>query len=182
MKMPTLLALAMSAFVTLVGVMAHADQKAPDFSPPTVSRQKDLERKILANLLTDDELKRDHIDVTVDGTSVTLKGKIGSEPERARAVRLAQVEGVSVVHDQLVVGSRDLQEAVTDTAVTTDLKARFLADDVLRHATISVSTNNGVVTLEGVVPSAASRAKVLDLAHHARGVVRVEDHLKVAGS
>ena len=148
----------------------------------TASHDQDLARQILASFLADADLKNDRIDVTVDAATVTLKGKLGSEAERAKAVRLAQVPGISVVHDQLEVGSRDVEEAVTDTAITTKLKAQYLNDGGLRHATISVSTNNGVVTLAGQVPSRAGRARAVELAQRSRGVTRVEDHRTVSGS
>jgi osmotically-inducible protein OsmY len=143
-------------------------------------RNEELERKIMANLLTDPELKNNRIDVAVAGTTVTLKGKVDSDSERARAARLAQVDGITVVHDQLEVGSQGVEEAVTDTAITTKLRAQFLGDETLRRANLSVTTNNGVVTLKGVVPSRSARARAVDLASHSYGVNRVEDRLQVA--
>ncbi|HET6150925.1 MAG TPA: BON domain-containing protein [Polyangia bacterium] len=142
-------------------------------------RNEELERKIMANLLTDPELKNNRIDVAVAGTTVTLKGKVDSDSERARAARLAQVDGITVVHDQLEVGSQGVEEAVTDTAITTKLRAQFLGDETLRRANLSVTTNNGVVTLKGVVPSRSARARAVDLASHSYGVNRVEDRLQV---
>jgi len=141
-------------------------------------RNQELERKIMANLLTDQELKNNHLEVTVEGTTVTLKGKVDSDSERARAARLAQMDGITVVHDQLEVGSQGVEEAVTDAAITTKLRAQFLADETLRRAHISVSTNNGVVTLKGVAPSRAAHTKAVDLASHSSGVTRVEDRLQ----
>jgi osmotically-inducible protein OsmY len=148
-------------------------------SQPAV-RNDEMERKVMANLLTDRELKNNHIDVTVEGSTVTLKGKVDSDNERARATRLAQIAGITVVRDQLEVGSQGVEEAVTDTAITTKLRAQFLADDALRSASLSVSTNNGVVTLKGVVPSRAIHAKAVNLASHSHGVTRVEDGLRIS--
>jgi hyperosmotically inducible protein len=164
------------AIVVTGGVPAWANQTA---SPPT--RDVELEAKILANLLADRDLKNNRIDVNVEGDSVTLKGKVDSESERAKAARLAQVDGIAIVHDELEIGSKGVKEAVTDTAITTKLRAQLLADETLRRATISVSTNNGVVTLEGVVPSRPARAKAIGLATHSKGVTRVEDRLHVEG-
>jgi osmotically-inducible protein OsmY len=118
--------------------------------------------------------------VTVEGSTVTLKGKVDSDNESARATRLAQIAGITVVRDQLEVGSQGVEEAVTDTAITTKLRAQFLADDALRSASLSVSTNNGVVTLKGVVPSRAIHAKAVNLASHSHGVTRVEDGLRIS--
>jgi osmotically-inducible protein OsmY len=178
----------MKALVTISAVilLANAAPTAPRAQPaggsaaaPAPTRTEELERKILANLLADHDLKNNRIDVTVDGTAVTLKGKVDSEVERTKAIRLAQVEGISVVHDQLDVGSQGVKEVVTDAAVTTALKAQYLADETLRRATISVTTNNGVVTLAGVVPTRTTHSKALEIAGRAKGVTRVEDHLEI---
>jgi hyperosmotically inducible protein len=169
------------AAMLLTGVApAWADAPVAQAPGPPVTRNEELERKVMANLLTDRELKNNRIDVIVEGTAVTLKGKVDSDSERARATRLAQVDGITVVHDQLEVGSQGVEEAVTDTAITTKLRAQFLADETLRRANISVSTNNGVVSLKGVVPSRAVRAKAIEIAAHSRGVTRVEDGLRNA--
>jgi hyperosmotically inducible protein len=159
---------------------ARADEAAAPASSQPSSRNQELERRVLANLLTDPELKNNRIDVTVEGGTVTLKGKVDSDGERERAARLAQVDGISIVHDQLEVGSQGVKEAVTDTAITTKLRAQYLADEALRRATISVSTNNGVVTLEGVVSSRSAHAKAVRLARSSNGVSRVEDRLQIS--
>ncbi len=152
---------------------------APVVSQP-VSHNEELERKVLANLLADKDLKNNHIEVTVDGQAVTLKGKIDAESERTKAVRLAQIDGITVVHDQLEVASEGVKEAITDTAITTKLRAQYLEDQILRHASVTVTTNNGVVTLEGTVPTRAAHTRAVGLASHSRGVTRVEDRLQVS--
>ena len=174
-----------SRWVLVVAILfasAPAAWSAPVAEPsPSQAgpRNEELERKVMANLLTDRELKNNHLDVIVEGTTVTLKGKVDSDSERARAARLAQIDGITVVHDQLEVGSQGVEEAVTDAAITTKLRAQFLADETLRRAHISVSTNNGVVTLKGNAPRAA-HTKAVDLASHSSGVTRVEDRLQNA--
>jgi osmotically-inducible protein OsmY len=171
---------AMGAVGLLVAAPAWAEPSGGPSAIQPATRNEELERKVMANLLTDRELKNNHIDVKVEGTTVTLKGKVDSDSERGRAAQLAQVEGIVVVHDQLEVGSQDVEEAVTDAAITTKLRAQFLVDDALRRANISVSTNNGVVTLKGAVRSTAVRAKAVDLASHSHGVKRVENQLRIA--
>jgi osmotically-inducible protein OsmY len=152
---------------------------APSTGQP-VSHNEELERRVLANLLVDKDLKKNHIEVTVEGSEATLKGKIDSETERSKAVRLAEIPGITVVHDQLEVGSEGVKEAITDAAITTKLRAQYLEDSTLRHASVSVSTNNGVVTLEGSVPTRAAHGRAVSLASHSRGVTRVEDRLQVS--
>jgi hyperosmotically inducible protein len=179
MKSPWVI-LAAVWFSNAAPVWADSPPPPPANANQPATRNEELERKVMANLLTDRELKNNHIDVSVVGATVTLKGKVDSDNERARAAQLAQIDGITVVHDQLEVGSQGDEEAVTDTAITTKLRAQFLGDEALRRANLSVTTNNGVVTLKGAVPTRAVRVKAVDLASHSRGVTRVEDQLRVA--
>jgi len=141
------------------------------------------EKQIQANLQTDRDLANNRIDVRVsmDGVA-TLKGTVDSEAERNKAVQLASVGGVRVVDDQIKVESAGVTAAVTDSTVTAKIKAQLLANTDLRKADISVTTNNGVVTLAGTVQSLELRQMAVDLARHTGGVVRVEDQMRVLGS
>lgn len=138
-----------------------------------------LEKEIHGRLQKDADLKNNQIDVKVDNGVATLKGNVDNEAERAKAAALARVSGVTRVDDQLEVGSKGLKNAVTDTALTTKLKGQFVADEALRGSDVSVTTNNGVVTLTGTVPSAAVRQKAVDMARNSDGVMRVDDKLRV---
>ncbi len=52
--------------------------------------------KIMAKMALDDLVKARTIDVTTDGPIVTLSGRVHSEAERDRAVRIArETEGVT---------------------------------------------------------------------------------------
>jgi osmotically-inducible protein OsmY len=63
--------------------------------------------KIKAKMALDDTLKSSGIDVTTEGSVVTLKGRVGSSAERTRAVTLArETAGVTRVIDQLEVQAR----------------------------------------------------------------------------
>jgi hyperosmotically inducible protein len=63
-----------------------------------------LTAKIKAKMALDDRVKAARIDVDAAGSVVTLSGQVGSEDERARAVRLArETDGVTSVIDHLTV-------------------------------------------------------------------------------
>ena len=63
-----------------------------------------LTAKIKAKMVLDDSVKARAIDVTTEGTTVTLSGTVHSQDERARAVALAkETTGVSKVIDRLAV-------------------------------------------------------------------------------
>lgn len=158
------------------GVMAQSK------SEPAGREMMRTEKQIQANLQSDRDLANNRIDVSVSDGVATLKGAVDSEAERAKAARLATVAGVRVVDDQLKVESEGMTTAVTDGAVTTKIKAQYLANTALRQAKISVTTNNAVVTLSGTVPSAELRDLAVTLARNTGGVARVEDQLRVSGS
>jgi osmotically-inducible protein OsmY len=61
-----------------------------------------LTSKIKAKMVLDDHIKARAIDVTTDGSTVTLSGTVGSVDEHDRAVRMArETDGVTHVVDRL---------------------------------------------------------------------------------
>lgn len=71
-------------------------------------------------------------------------------------------------------------EVITDAAITSAVKTKFLAEPGVPGTSINVDTNNHVVTLTGTVKSKAEAAKAVSIARETKGVKRVVDHLKVA--
>jgi osmotically-inducible protein OsmY len=69
-----------------------------------VVRDASITSKIVAKMTLDDLVKARTIDVTTDGPIVTLTGRVHSQEERDRALRLArETEGVTQVVDRLQV-------------------------------------------------------------------------------
>ncbi len=62
------------------------------------------------------------------------------------------------------------EEAVTDTWITSKVKSSFLADDSISGLDIKVETNQGVVSLSGVVPTDAERDLAVEKAKAIKGV------------
>jgi hyperosmotically inducible protein len=69
---------------------------------------------------------------------------------------------------------------VTDAAVTSAVKAKFLADTTVKGLNIDVDTANGMVTLNGNVASRAEAQRALTIARNTDGVKGVHDNLTVA--
>ncbi len=149
---------------------------------------------IQSRYFLDGTVKGRNIDVDTRGGVVTLHGQVASEAERAQALRLArETEGVQRVEDMLTVdaaldraasgtsGDRStldtIGERLDDGVVVTKLKAKFLADAQLKGSDIDVSASNGVVTLTGRTPDAASRQHALSVARETDGVTQVVDRL-----
>ena len=69
-----------------------------------VVRDASITSKIVAKMTLDDLVKARTIDVTTDGPIVTLTGRVHSQEERDRALRLArETDGVTRVIDRLTV-------------------------------------------------------------------------------
>ena len=71
-------------------------------------------------------------------------------------------------------------EVITDAAITSEVKTKFLAEPGVSGLNINVDTNDHVVTLSGNVKSKAEAAKAMSIARGTKGVKRVVNHLKMA--
>lgn len=70
----------------------------------------------------------------------------------------------------------------TDTGVTTKVKTKLAADDIVPAAQIDVTTRNHVVTLTGNVDSQEAKARAIELAKNTKGVTNVVDMIAVKSS
>jgi hyperosmotically inducible protein len=70
--------------------------------------------------------------------------------------------------------------AVKDAWLVMKVHSEMLDEDVLSGSNIDVDVKNGVVTLNGTVPSEAARARAMECAKKNDGVKSVVDHLRIA--
>jgi osmotically-inducible protein OsmY len=94
----------------------------------------------------------------------------------------AKVKTEDAAHDAKVKGASAADksgEAITDAAITSAVKTKFLAEPGVSGLAIDVDTNNGVVTLTGNVKSSAEADKAISVARQSAGVKRVVNHLHV---
>jgi osmotically-inducible protein OsmY len=155
---------------------------------------------VKTKLAADDTVKAYEVDVTTQNGVVTLSGDVENASAKQRAVEIARgTDGVRDVVDQIRIGEaaattgRDIDvnadrageaadragAAVTDAAVTSAVKAKFLADTSVKGLAIDVDTNAGVVTLNGNVSTRAEAERAMTLARNTEGVKNVVDNLKV---
>jgi len=73
------------------------------------------------------------------------------------------------------------EQRAADQRISSAIRSELQADRILAGAEISVSTDGGVVTLEGVVVSYAARSQAETLAAGVRGVRVVDNRLKIKG-
>jgi osmotically-inducible protein OsmY len=115
----------------------------------------------------------------VDRQAEAAKERVerGAEASKSRVERNA---------DGTVAATRDVKARdgsnnnVVDPWVTTKVKTKILADDLLDKTEINVDTDrDGVVTLKGSVPTVAAETRALELARTTEGVRKVVDRLEV---
>jgi hyperosmotically inducible protein len=95
----------------------------------------------------------------------------------------AKVKSEDAAHDAKVKSAHAADktgEVIADSAITTDVKTKFLAEPGVSGLDIHVDTTNGVVTLSGNVKSRAEADKAISVARGSKGVKSVVNHMKVA--
>ena len=70
--------------------------------------------------------------------------------------------------------------AVKDGWLVMKIHSEFVDEDVVAGSNIDVDVKNGMVTLQGTVPSEAARARAIQSAKNNDGVKGVTDQLKIA--
>ena len=69
--------------------------------------------------------------------------------------------------------------AQSDAGITTAVKGKLVADDLVKARQINVDTQNKVVTLTGEVRTQAEESRALQIARETKGVVDVVDQISV---
>ncbi|GAC1629316.1 MAG: hypothetical protein NVS9B10_20300 [Nevskia sp.] len=71
-------------------------------------------------------------------------------------------------------------QAITDTAISTKLRAKLLADGRIKNSDVDVNTTNRVVTLTGKAATPDVRAAAESIAKQQEGVLSVDNRLVIA--
>jgi hyperosmotically inducible protein len=151
---------------------------------------------VKSKLVADDIVKARSINVDTQDRVVTLSGSVQSPIEENHAIEIARnTKGVADVVDKMSVLSAEpgatpttgldtapatsVGSAISDSTITSDVRARLLADPDVSGQKIDVDTRDRVVTLSGTVADATQKSRAAALAGKADNVVRVEDNLLV---
>jgi hyperosmotically inducible periplasmic protein len=135
----------------------------------------------------------DGLDIHVDTKHgvVTLTGAVGSGTEKDLAGRIAEnTDDVVRVSNQLAVDGKpgtaarardkastaanETKEALSDGWITTKVKSSLMLTRDVQGLGISVTTDNGIVSLAGEVDSKAEKQRVVAIARDVRGVRKVD--------
>lgn len=144
--------------------------------------------KLKGRLGSDARVDGSDISVETNNGVVTLSGTAKAGAAKEAAEELARtVEGVKGVDNRIAAptaldtfvkdadkAADNAGDAITDTVITTKLKAALIADETTKGTAINVTTNDGRVTLSGEVASGAEREKAISIATRTDGVKKVE--------
>ena len=180
----TSLALLMAASLVAMSGTAAAQTPRPAMS---------LEDRVEYRIETADPVRKYDIKVKVEGATATLSGTVATAAQKAEAERLAKIDGITrVVNDIKVDADADRTLAdrtkaglsktgdkITDTWINTKVAWFFVGEDALKDSNINVDTKDNVVTLKGTVKSEAGRSRAIALARQTDGVRSVVDQLTI---
>lgn len=146
-----------------------------------------IDGKAETTLLLNGNLNSFDINTDVKNGAVTLTGKVESDVDKALAEELIEnLDGVTGVDNQLTVmasgkqaGDKD-NSGLKDAKIATVVKTRLLFESEVSGTAIDVDAENGVVTLQGEVDSAAEKDLAVAIAKSTADVSRVIDKLQVA--
>lgn len=127
-------------------------------------------------LYADSRVSGTQINVDTMSGMVHLRGKVDSAAAKAAAEDVARgIEGVRGVKNELQVVPSSVKNVVEakDDEITKKVEARFEADPKLKS--LDVRTDNGVVTIEGKLPSITDSARASQLAREVAGVRAVRN-------
>lgn len=74
---------------------------------------------------------------------------------------------------------RSMSQIMNDASITAAITAKYVKDDQIKVFDIQVSTFNGIVMLEGVLPSLAVEDQAILLATQANGVKKIISNIKI---
>ena len=185
------------SYGTLLAALLMSSIGVPGLRPALQAQTKatddSLKDRIEYRIETSPVVKKYDIRVKVENANVMLTGKVATDTQKAEAGKLAKIDGVAKVDNQIAIdkdadktlmdhaknGMRKTGEAVTDTWITTKVKWFFMGDDLLKGSHIDVDTKDRVVTLNGTVKTETGRKQAVRLAQETDGVTKVVDNLKI---
>ena len=142
-----------------------------------------LTAKVKTALIEDPVTKAGQIDVETYRGVVQLAGFVDSPEQKARAGEVARtVTGVQEVRNDLRVGDADqstVGQTIDDGVITTQVKAKLVADSRTDAYKINVETQGGVVQLSGFVDSNDAKQTAGEVARSVSGVRSVDNDLEI---
>lgn len=174
-----------------------AGEAASGNPPGLVQRLEDasLAATVKSKLLWNSNTRGLDIQVKSETGAITLSGRAQTPAAKELAGQLAaNTDGVREVFNHLSISTADstssevqtavdeAREDISDSWITSKVKASFLYSRNLDALNISVNTDDGLVSLRGSVLSSAEKRLAVEIARNIRGVRGVDaDALRITG-
>lgn len=162
-------------------IVAHHEYAEEKTSEKKYFDDSAITAKIKKNLLgSKSDLKG--LTVTTNSGIVHLTGFVSSVEKKVLATRLAQqVKGVKSVENNIVINKDNstVKSYASDSAITTAIKAKLLADTAISTSDIQVITKNNVVLLTGTVPDQIEMDKAIKVIKEIDGVKNIKNQLRI---
>jgi|SRR5579862_8299909 len=139
---------------------------------------------INTKIALDPTLSRLDINATVDHAVVVYSGEVNTDLEIKKLVQISQsvsgIKGVDITHLRV----RDSAQPISDMQITAEIKAVYLREKLFGNESIpvisiSVTTNNGIVSLTGTADNQAELNNAIKLAKSVKGVKSVESQVVI---
>jgi len=104
---------------------------------------------------------------------------VASVDQKAKELGNDAANGMDKAKDAAADASAKMGDKIDDAVITTSVKTELAKDSSLSATKINVDTDNGRVALKGTAPSPEAREHATMLAQNVKGVVSVDNQLKV---
>jgi osmotically-inducible protein OsmY len=144
-----------------------------------IARETDGVRDVIDQIQVNEAAATAGLQEQADRAAAAIREESREAADKAREAGREIREEARQAGREIKEESRQAGRAVGDAAITSAVKAKFLADGTVKGLKIDVDTSNGVVTLNGTVSSRAEADRAMMLARNTEGVSRVVDNLKI---
>ena len=137
---------------------------------------------VKAKLASVDVDSADAVGVSVANGTVTLTGKAHTEQEKQQyAAEARSADGVTAVDDRLVIdpNERGVREQSADVTLAGKVSAAIAGQAGINVFHVKVTAQDGVVTIDGTVPSNSVARTIVDTARGVEGVKSVVNNVTV---
>jgi osmotically-inducible protein OsmY len=118
---------------------------------------------------------RSAADTVAKGT----KGTVQETKEVAKEVGAKAKEGAVKVGEKTKEGISKVGAEITDAWILGKVKSQFIGEDVLKGSDINVDCDKHIIRLRGTAPTAAAKARAIQIAKTTDGVDHVIDELTI---
>jgi osmotically-inducible protein OsmY len=111
--------------------------------------------------------------------NVGTKGTVQETKAVAKEVGEKTKDGAVKVGEKTKEGVSKVGSEINDAWILGKVKAQFVGEDVMKGSDINVDCDKHIVRLRGTVPTAAAKARAMEIARKTDGVDHVIDELTI---